>query len=187
MKITKSFFILLVFFSLISLNTHCYSLFEKISTYFKNARISAANEMDRKWLNVLYMYDPNVIQENIVTTHIDYFHEIIKCHYQRLLAKKNSSEKIKKVKKTLLVLSSGSTVFWWSFSLWSMLSAFKYKKPNNYAAQIFWGNCFMLYSFFTAINYSKSYSMNDIKIAYHLRRDEHLLQQFEHYKAISNK
>lgn len=186
MKITKSFFIFLGFLTLVSINTHCFQLIKKISTYFNNARISMAKEMDRKWLNLMYMYDPNIIQDNIVTTHIDYFHEIIKCHHQRLLAKKNSTEQIKRIKKTLLVLTSGATAFWWSFSLWVMLSAVKSKHPENYSTQIFWGNCFMLYSFFTAINYSKSYSMHDIKMAHHTRRDEHMLQQFEQYKAAMN-
>ncbi|MFZ5954259.1 MAG: hypothetical protein ACOYT8_04145 [Candidatus Dependentiae bacterium] len=183
MKIKNLFYLACVTIGLNTITTDCLPSFKNLRNYLNNIRSTISQNRDRQWLNVTYRYDNFVINNPHVISNIDYFHAIIKHHHDRLMFKNNSREIILKIKKISIYITALAVIFQGGFTCWSYQLLCKTKKleGNLWPALCFTG--FTLFSLYAAVKAWHSYNHHDAKMAHHIRRDKHMLQQFEEYKA----
>ncbi|BDC34995.1 hypothetical protein Noda2021_09530 [Candidatus Dependentiae bacterium Noda2021] len=182
MKQKKFIYYFLTTISLFTSTTNCWSPFKKIVEYVNYISLGNLHETNRKWLNLVYMANPDILTQPAVTSNVDYFHSLVATHHQRLLNKSKTSENIKRTKRILIASTSAATIFWFSFVVWIELTLLKTNDQSLMFPSMI-GTGYMLYSFLATLNYLKSYQLYDIKQAHHLRRDQHMLKQLEEYNA----
>lgn len=145
-------------------------------------------KLTRKWLNWLYAQNNSITSSGDVRSNIDYYHDMIQNHYSKLVFKKQNRDLVKNIKLKRLVLISAINALTWSAVV------FFFKQVRNtpsYESDM--GNLFLaslasgLGIFSLACNCASifSYRNHDTVLDRNLKRDEHMLQQFEEYKAVS--
>ncbi|BDC34999.1 hypothetical protein Noda2021_09570 [Candidatus Dependentiae bacterium Noda2021] len=155
-----------------------------------NNKPAKPDKLSRKWLNWVYTQNKAITTSSEVRTNLDYYHEMIKNHYNYLLQKKQNSVQIKKSKKKVLTIISGINAAFWSSMLYfivkeTTISAYDYYSSKN-THYDFWAFMSGILAAFTSIpNIALIYSYlkYDRVLNSHLQRDEDMLRQFEEYKA----
>lgn len=143
------------------------------------------DKLSRKWLNWLYAQNSSIISSNDVQSNIDYYHEMIKNHYNYLIFKKENKQ-IKKIKLKRVLLATAITT-----SLWTGVFYFinklkytpRYESGDKYAFLATSCGFLGFLTFIVGCNWINSLQKHDKVLNRSLKRDEHMLQQFEEYKS----
>jgi hypothetical protein len=144
--------------------------------------------LSRRWLNWLYAQNSSITTNKDISSNIDYYHHMIKNHYNRLLFKKQNNDQIKKAKLKKLVWSTGINACLWTSGFIFFKKALNnnnYNRKETYLMFSISSLTLGLFSLMFNCLLLDSYRKNDIALNRNLKRDEHMLDQFEKYKAGS--
>lgn len=145
--------------------------------------------LNRKWLNRIYSQNNSITTSQEVRSNIDYYHAMVKNHYNYLASKHKHKSQIQRIKLKRLLISSGISAVLWSAVFYCIYKAKTtpfYDDPEKY---VFLAGISAFFGFFSAIFNivsANSYFNHDTKMQRNLQRDLHMLEQFEEYKLHSN-
>lgn len=151
-----------------------------------NTRKRVPHKLTKKWLTWMYTQNRSITSSNEVIENFNYYHEMVKNHYDYLLHKNENQNSIKKLKlKKAIAATVINTILWAA----TILLVHK-SNHNKYSTT---SERYVLTSMITGFlgvlsfmsNYSlvKSYCKHDKMMQRNLKRDQDMLQQFEEYKA----
>ncbi|MFZ5954257.1 MAG: hypothetical protein ACOYT8_04135 [Candidatus Dependentiae bacterium] len=146
---------------------------------------SATKLLSRKSLNWLYAQNPSITSINEIRSNIDYYHEMVKNHYDRLLYKKQNNDQIKKVKLKRLLISTGINASIWTAGFVFLKKALTCSDQSEelHLALSVSSMTLGLFSLMLNCLFFDSYRKHDLALSRNIKRDEHMLKQFEEYKA----
>ncbi|MFZ5954258.1 MAG: hypothetical protein ACOYT8_04140 [Candidatus Dependentiae bacterium] len=145
--------------------------------------------LSRKWLNWLYAQNSSITSSSDVRSNIDYYHEMIKNHYHYLLYKKQNRDQIKKAKLKRALISTGINASLWAAAVYFFnkgKSTPSYDGQDKYAFLCSASGFMGFFSFIVNCMLVNSYQKYDRILNRNLQRDQHMLLQFEQYKAAIN-
>lgn len=145
--------------------------------------------LSRKWVNWLYAQNSSITTHSDIRSNIDYYHEMIKSHYDRLLYKKQNNDQIKKAKLKRLLWSTGINASIWATAFISFKNAISRKNDKYEDIHFILSVSSVTLGFFSLMLnclFFDSYRKHDLALSRNIKRDEHMLKQFEEYKATMN-
>lgn len=145
------------------------------------------NKLTRKWLNWMYTQNSSITSSNEVMANFNYYHEMVKNHYNYLQRKDKNQTPIKKLKlKKAIAATAVNTILWAATIILVHQS-----NQNPYSKE---SERYVLSSIITGFlgvlslisNYSLviSYFKHEKMMQRNLNRDQHMLEQFEKFKSI---
>ncbi len=147
-----------------------------------------SEKLTRKWLNWLYAQNSSITSSNQVQSNVTYYHEMIKNHYKYLLFKKENYKQLKILKTKAALISSSITVGLWAGTYYVFRKLMQlHRYENSFGHHIIAGSftVFSFMSFLLSCKFISSLRKFDKVLNRSLKRDEHMLAQFEEYKAAS--
>jgi 4-amino-4-deoxy-L-arabinose transferase-like glycosyltransferase len=146
------------------------------------------DKLTRTWLNWLYSQNCSITSSSDVRSNIDYYHDLIKNHYNYLLFKKENYKQLKILKTKAALISSSITLGLWAGTYYvfrKLMQLPRYENSTGHAVIAGSLTVFGFMSFLLSCKFINSLWKLDRVLNRSLRRDEHMLAQFEEYKAAS--
>lgn len=181
--------IILTFFGLVFVNQSLAMFLPYYMPMYATSTVIISNttpdKLTRTWLNWLYSQNCSITSSSDVRSNIDYYHDMIQKHYKYLLFKKENTPQIKRLKlKSVAQITAISVAFLTGFFYFFH----KIKDNPNGEMHAFlaigcgFSSCF---TFIVGCTWLRSLQKFDKVLNRSLKRDEHMLDQFEKYKAGS--
>ncbi|MFZ5954256.1 MAG: hypothetical protein ACOYT8_04130 [Candidatus Dependentiae bacterium] len=154
-----------------------------------NNRKRVPNKLTRKWLNWIYAQNRSITSSNEVLSNFNYYHEMVKNHYNYLLHKDKNQNPIKKLKLKKAVASTAINTILWAATILFVHESNKDRYSivsERYVLSAMITGFLGVLSFMSNYSLVNSYFKHDRMMQHNLNRDQDMLQQFEEYKAAMN-